>query len=1213
MQLIEAFVRNPVKVAVGVLLVALFGFIALFRLPKQLTPEVEIPKVSIETRWPGASPEEVEREIVQEQEEQLQSVEGVTKLSAECANSVGTIILEFPVGTDLGEVLTKVNARLQQVPEYPEDADEPIISTSDPRANAIAWFILRPRVPSPGEVAVFQEENPDLAELVEPIRRAHSPGLAARRVETIVAENPDLVERLEPLIPEDIDVPKKRLFAEDYIEAAFERVEGVSNANVYGGREEEMQVIVDPQLLAARGLTIMDIRRALRAENRDISGGDLWEGKRRWVVRTLGRFRDEEMVKSVIVAQGPSGEPIYLGDVAEVELGYKKPTGVVKNFGTACLAINCVRETGANVLDTMEQLQAVAAGLNADLLKRRGLELVQVYDETEYINDSINVVQGNILYAGLLTVGVLLLFLRSGRSTLVIFLAIPTSIIGTFLLLDLMGRSLNVISLAGLAFAVGMLVDNAVVVLENCYRHAEMGDDPFRASVRGAGEVWGAVVASTLTTLAVFLPVLFVQEEAGQLFRDIALAISAAVGLSLIVSITVIPCAAARLLRAGGRHGDAQPPTPTPGLAHAREPLGDGNGFGETGFGGDGPPRQSEDGPRGWRGRLVSSARGILRAITSAADLVARAFINHVVGVNRFLQRSIFLRLATALGFIGAAVLIAWLLMPKVEYLPEGNRNLVFGIMLPPPGYNVEETLQMGVQLEEAMRPFWDVNAGDPANEQLEYPAISDYFFVATGRQVFIGLKALDGWKAGQLVPLVQNAAADLPGTITIVSQRSLFSRELATGRTVDVEITGPELPRLVELARGVFFQVPTAAGITESKPIDEVLPEERPLVVREENGYAILLREPARAFPKPSLDLTSPELHVLRKTKQAADLGVTTDEIGYTVDALIDGAYAADYYIGGDKIDLTILGSEEYAQWTQDLGRMPIAAPSGELIPLEALADVKLAGGPEQINRRERQRAITISVTPPQQMPLEEAIDKINAGIVAPMIERGAIGDEYRINLAGTADKLQATWEALRFNFVLALLITYLLMAALFESWLYPFVIILTVPFGAVGGLIGLWALNGYLALFPYTKVQSLDVLTMLGFVILIGTVVNNAILIVHQSLNHMREEGMAPNDAILQSVRTRIRPIFMTTTTTVLGLAPLVLAPGQGSELYRGLGAVVLGGLLVSTAFTLLLVPVVFSLLMEAKATLSRLVGLKSREEVAESPLPECEPVAV
>jgi len=1142
MQLIDAFVRNPVKISVGVLLVALFGFIGLLWMPMQMTPEVEVPKISIQTRWPGASPEEVEREIVVEQEEFLQSVEGVTKLSAECSDSLGSITLEFAVGTDLSEALLKVNARLQQVPEYPEDADEPVISTSDPRANAIAWFILRPRVGSAAEIRAFQEEHPDLAPLLEPAAKAHNTGLRTRRMQMLAREHPEIVDRIGPLLPPEVDVSKLGRFVEDFIETRFERVRGVSASNAFGGKEEEMQVVVDPQELAARGLTILDVRNALRQQNRDISAGDLWEGKRRYVIRTLGQFRSEEQVGDVILAVEGEG-PVYLRDVAEVRQGFKKPTAVVKNFGTVCVAINCIRETGANVMKTMEGLREAAAELNRDLLSRRGLELVQVYDETEYIKSSIKLVNQNILVGGLLTVAVLLLFLRSGRSTIVIALAIPTSLIGTFLLLNLMGRTLNVISLAGLAFAVGMLVDNAVVVLENCYRHAQMGDNPFAAAVRGAQEVWGAVVASTLTTLAVFLPVLFVEEEAGQLFRDIALAISCAVGLSLVVSITVIPTAAARLLRARGNEGGGE-------LRRGAQPRGAGQVARQPGPAAILPGRFSRHGWLAW------------------VDRAAAKFVDAIVEANRSLQQSLSARIAVVIAMVAVAIGVSYLLMPQVEYLPAGTRNLGIAMLLPPPGYNIEQALKLGVDLEEGTRQYWDVDPEDSAVTSGRLPAIEDYFFVARTQMVFLGIRAMHGGQLDRLVEVVRGTAFELPGTIANVFRVPLFSSEMGGGRNVDIEITGPELPELVEMGGQIMRDVSAAVP-------------------------------GAMAFPRPSLDLSSPEVHVLRKREQAADMGVSTEELGYTIDALVDGAYATDYYTGGDKIDLTIVGNQQYAGRTQDLRGLAISTPTGDLARLESLAEVELTGGPEQINRRERQRAITISVMPPPNVPLEAAITAIDQQIVQPRLASGEIGGQYRISLAGTADKLLATWKALRWNFVLALLVTYLLMAALFESWLYPLVIIFSVPLGAVGGFIGLWLVNLYLGLWPYPQFQSLDVLTMLGFVILVGTVVNNPILIVHQSLNHMRQEGMSPDEAILASVRTRVRPIFMTTSTTVLGLAPLVLFPGSGAELYRGLGAVVLGGLAVSTVFTLVLVPTLFSLMMELKATLARLLGFAAPAE--------------
>ncbi len=1121
---IEAFVRNPVKVAVGVLIVVLFGMIGLLRMPMQLTPEVQIPTITVATRWPGASPQEVEREIVREQEEFLQSVEGVTKMTSESTDSAGTITMEFLVGSDMEEALLKVNSRLQQVPEYPIDADEPVISAAGGADRPIAWFILSARMPSGERIRQFQEGHPQLAKVLDPVLDARNPGLAALRLRLAAEKH----RGLEELLPLDIDVPKERKFAEDRIEAAFERVEGVSNSNVFGGEDPEMQVVVDPQRLAARGLTIADVRRVLREQNKDTSGGDFWEGKRRWVVRTLGQFHSPEQVEHQILAIH-DGAPVLVRDVADVHLGHKKPDGFVRRFGTACIAVNAQRETGANVLDVMEGLRETNRRLNEGILKDRGLVLTQVYDETEYIESAVGLVTQNILIGGTLTIIVLLLFLRSGRSTLVIGLAIPTSIVGTFLMLHLMGRSLNVVSLAGLAFAVGMLVDNAVVVLENVFRHYQQGDAPFDAAVRGTKEVWGAVIASTLTTLAVFLPVLFIEEEAGQLFRDIALAISSAVGLSLIVSVTLIPTAAARLLRRA-------------------------------------PHEEEEPTPDGGSPRLGS------------VDSAGHRFVEHIVCLNAAVQYSTTRRLAVVGLLVCTSLVGTYLLWPKVEYLPTGNRNLVFAIVMPPPGYNVEQLGQIGETVEQELRPYWDIEPDSPAAEELTVPVIGDFFYVARGRQVFVGLRAADPTRAFELVPLLFGLGSKLPGTIVVASQSSLFERGLGAGRSIDIEITGPEIERLV----GIGGQI-----------MGRLMDPRAPLI------------EDVQALPIPSLDLSSPEVHVEPKLVQSADLGVTATDLGYTVDALIDGAYAADYFMGGDKIDLVILGNAGFSARTQDLEGLPIATPMGQVMPIGALANVRLSSGPEQINHRERQRAITIQVKPPPTVALEDAIERINTGILDPLKDTGQLGTEYTINLSGTADKLRETWLALRWNVLLALLITYLLMAALFESWVYPVVIIFSVPLGVVGGVAGLRLLNYYLIASSYLRgvqpppPQALDVLTMLGFVILIGTVVNNAILIVHQSLNFMQRDQCLPREAVLRSVRTRVRPIFMTTATTLFGLMPLAVFPGAGSELYRGLGSVVLGGLLVSTVFTLVLVPTLFTLLVEV-------TGIARRHHGTTAPTP-------
>ena len=382
-------------------------------------------------------------------------------------------------------------------------------------------------------------------------------------------------------------------------------------------------------------------------------------------------------------------------------------------------------------------------------------------------------------------------------------------------------------------------------------------------------------------------------------------------------------------------------------------------------------------------------------------------------------------------------------------------------------------------------------------------------------------------------------------------------------GRDIDIEIAGPDIEKLVQIGGRMM-------GMVKAE-----FPKD------------------SQARPVPSLDLSSPELQVKLKADRSKAVGINSRELGYAINTLIDGAYVTDYFEGSDKIDLVILADDDYSSNTQALEQKYIATRNMDApVRIESIADIRMGSGPEQLNHRERERAISIEFSPPKNVPLEEAIERVEQKIIRPLEEQGVLGAEYKVNLSGTADKLQQTWGMLKWNLLLAIAITYLLMAALFESWIYPFVIILSVPMGAVGGILGLRLLGVYLEALGEPP-QSLDVLTMLGFIILIGTVVNNAILIVHQSLVFM-EEGKSSGEAISESIRTRIRPIFMTTTTTVFGLSPLVFFPGAGSELYRGLGSVVLGGLLVSTFFTLFLVPTLFSLMIDLKSLVLGAAGM-------------------
>ena len=1046
---IQAAIRYPVTTSVVMILLVLFGVISLTRIPVQLTPTVEEPQISVSTFWPGASPQEIEREIIDEQEEQLKSIEGLVRMESSSRDSSGGITLTFRPGTDVDASMLKVSNSLDQVPSYPIDADKPVIRAVGENFNAIAWFLLLP-----------SEEN-----------------------------------------PYEGNVPELLTFVEEQLKPEFERVSGVGGINVFGGREHEMQVIVDPAALASREITIPELMRAIDRENRDFSGGDFTEGKRRYIVRTVGEYGSPEEIEEVVVAIR-DGVPIQVRDVAKVEMNFSKPFAKAFFFGEPMIAFNAVRESGANVLEVMEGLKDTRERVTEDLLARRGLRLVQVYDETTYIHSAIDLVQSSLMVGAFLAILVLLLYLRSRTSTLIVAIAIPISLVGTFLIMYAAGRTINVISLAGMAFAVGMVVDNSIVVLENIYRHREMGKNRSRAALEGAQEVWGAVLASTLTTIAVFLPIFFVQDEAGQLFRDIAIAISAAVFLSLIVSISVIPTMAARIL------GTAKEDT------------------GRRSFGNLWGVARWFSGVNGW---ITDRVDWILGSPTRKIAIVAL--------------------------FTIASIVLSILLMPKVEYLPTGNRNLLFGIILPNPGHSLDENTELRNLYVENLAHLWE--AGPEESADLPGGGIAGWFYVALNDRVFMGARARDERRARELLPVFQKVNAQVPGAIAFMSQSSLFQRGIGQGRSIEVEIVGPDLEKLMAIGGEVF-----ASTL-------QVIPE-------------------AQARPIPGLDLGNPEIQVRTDRRRAAEAGLTHADLASTVNALVDGARASDYRFEGQQIDLRVVGRTEAMERTHLIEQIPLATPNGDLVTVGAVADVDLVNGPAEIAHRERQRSVTIQITPPEEMPLQLAMETVDDRILQPIRDRGELGGLYRARMSGTADKLTQTWNALIWNFLLAVIITYLLMAALFESFLYPFVILFTVPLAALGGFLGLGLTN----LFTY---QALDILTMLGFVILVGTVVNNAILIVHQSLNHIRDERMDIRRAIRESVRTRIRPIFMSVTTSVFGMLPLVLFPGAGSELYRGLGSVVVGGLVVSTAFTLFLIPALLSLVMEARESLTSRFGVE------------------
>jgi HAE1 family hydrophobic/amphiphilic exporter-1 len=1021
MDIIRYSIEKPVTVISVIIIVLLFGLISLKRLPFQLSPTVIEPEIKVTTTWRGATPYEIEREIIEEQENTLKGLPNLEEMESESMNGMGTVTLRFKVGTNVEEVLTRVSNKLNEVPSYPNDVDKPVVNASGASTSPVVWIILK-----------TMDSNP-------------------RHVETY------------------------RTFFEEEVRQHLERVKGVSDLFIGAGTEQEMHVVVKPDRLAALGLTVYDLISNLQKENINTSAGTLEVGRQKYRIRTKAEFNSAEDIRNVVL-RSDGQKRVLLRDVADVDFGYAKPNGVVLHNGTGGMAVGIRPEPGTNILEMTDQLEETVKWLNETKLKPNKLYFHWLYDQRFYIGGAIKLIKQNIVFGGLLAVAVLMLFLRSLRATAVVALAIPISIVGTFTVLDIMGRNLNVISLAGIAFAVGMLVDNAIVVIENIDRHRKTGKSAYDAALDGTKEVWGAVLASTVTTVAVFLPIVFIHEEAGQLFRDIAIAVVTAVSLSLFVSVSVIPMFSNKFF----------------GVASSKKLHS--------------------------KSILVSSGNWLAEQIMNLVSMAIRNWKT---------------RLTTICLLTGLAFFTVWALLPKMEYLPQGNRNFVLSILAPPPGLSNQELLEIGNYFTEIARPHLgkDVNG---------MPGIADMFYI--GREGFniVGALSTHWDRAGELRPLFNRMIYSIPGMYGVSLQPGIFSRRIGTGRSVELDISGDDLELIVAAATRLFEKIRDDIDDTQVRPV-------------------------------PSIELSYPEAQIIPDRERLKTNGMTSRELGLALDVLMDGTYVGDFkQEGKKKIDLIIKSADAGIATPEDLYHSLLSTPKGQMVPVSSLARLEHTAGMTQIRHLERKRTVTLQITPPDDMALQEALEIIEQEII-PAVRAEGLFKELEVGISGAADKLIETRNVLQWNFVLAALIAYLLMASLFSNFIYPLIIMLTIPLAGAGGFIGLKLLNIFLVQ------QPMDVLTMLGFVILIGVVVNNAILIVHQALNNFHNRGMTHHDAVLDSTRSRLRPIYMSATTSIFGMMPLVLVQGAGSEMYRGLGSVLLGGLAVSTVCTVFVIPAI------------------------------------
>ncbi|MCP4969324.1 MAG: efflux RND transporter permease subunit [Arcobacter sp.] len=1037
MDLIKFSIKNPVTIIVSVLIVVLFGILSLNKLPYQLTPSVTKPEIKITTIWPGATPYEIEREIIEEQENALKSLNNLINYESSSKDNLGEVTLTFNLGTNLRAALQDVSNKLNEVSSYPDDVLEPIIETAS--ASPVIWMMLQTTKDNPRHIDEY------------------------------------------------------KTFFDNEIKPAIKRVDGVAGTMIGGGRDQEMQIVFDTNKLASYGLTISNVINILRNENVDVSAGIQNIQRRAYRIRTVNKFTSIQDIKNVILISNRE-QRVRIGDIAKIDFGYETANTVAMYLGKDGIFLGVQPNSNANIVSLTNSVEKVVKELNAGILNKNNLVLQWIYDERPYIVGSVDLVQQNILIGGLLAVFILILFLRSISPTAVVSVAIPISIIGTFIILEAMGRSLNTISLAGISFAVGMLVDSAIVVLENIDRHRKEGMSISEASYVGASEVWGALIASALTTIAVFLPIVFLQDEAGQLFKDIAIAVTAAVSFSLFVSISVIPMLWKKFA----------------GLSN----------------------KEVKD-----QGIIANFGNKIVNLIMS------------IVSIS---LKNVFTKIFTIVFLAGVSLGIIINLFPKLDYLPQGNKNLIFNILITPPGLSYQERYDMGAYLMKKIEPHINKDVGN-------IPGLNRAFFVSFGDFNLFGGTSMHEDRARETIPMFRPIINSLPSVFGVSIQSGVFEDGIGEGNNVNVDISGEKIEDIANVGMQLF-------------------------------GATMQTIKGSQVRPVPSVELLYPEVKIQPNQDALKALGMTSRELGISIDVLMSGRKIGDFEQDGKKkINLVLKADEELIKTPEDIMASQIALPNSSLVPVSSIASYSNTTGISEIRHLNGKRTITLQITPPAGMTIDEAMKKIG-GMLAGMKAKGMISNNVDIGISGTADKLTETIELLKDNFILALVIVYLLMASLFGNFLYPIVIMFTVPLATAGGFIGLKLTNMYVA------AQSLDILTMLGFIILVGIVVNNAILIVHQSLNYIRHEGMEHKRAVMEATKTRIRPIYMSSMTSIFGMLPLVLFPGPGSEFYRGLGSVITGGLAFSTIFTIFVTPALLMFFIK----LEQRLGSSKKEEL-------------
>ena len=1061
-RLIEIATERRVTIVMFTVAVVLFGIVSLSRLKVNLLPDISYPTVTIRTELTGAAPVEIENLLTKPIEEAVGVIRNVRLVRSVSRTGQSDVTLEFVWGTDMDIAGVDVREKVDII-DLPLEAKRPLLLRFDPSS--------------------------------EPIMRL---GLLRKDEGQSIADAGSVVASLKAI----------RRLAEDRIKNDLEAEEGTAAVKVSGGFEDEIQIHVDQQKLSQLDISIQQIAERIRAENVNLSGGRLEEGRQRYLVRTINEFQTVEEFADAIVAI-VADRPVFLRDVATVTRGYKEREAITRVNGQESVELAIYKEGDANTVQVANRVERRLETIRESLPGE--LELVKIYDQSEFISAAIQQVTSAAIFGGILAIMVLYGFLQDSRATTIIAVAIPVSVIGTFLLMYSNDVSLNIMSLGGVALAVGMLVDNAIVVLENIVRKREQGQGILEAARNGTAEVSTAVIAATLTTIAVFFPMVFISGVAGQLFRDQALTVTFALIFSLIVALTLIPMLAA--LGTGSRYQEAGEETPPNRFTRAIATVVRAFGVVFAGV--------------KWLCWIILWVPGWL---------LQHLYLSVAKGYEPVLRWSLSHR-AAVVGGAAAIFAATMLLIPRLgtELIPQLSQG----------EFEVDLRLSPGSPLVETDRAIQAAHAATRDIDDVEL----NYSVAGTGNR--LNANPVDsGENTGTLSITLKPGA----GRAEEAAAMDAMRKQLMQLPSVQYEFSRPSL---MTFASPLQIEV-SGFDLEDLEAVNQVLVSK----MQASDRYVDV---------KTTIEPGNPEIQIIFDQERAASLGLSVRDIADRVVANVRGELATRYTWRDKKIDVLVRSVDTTRASIADIRSLIVNPAAERPVTLEAVAEIKIARGPAEIRRIAQERVAIISANLAYG-DLGAAVADANS-----IIDETPMPQGITAMVSGQNEEMQDSFRSMQFALLLAVFLVYIVMASQFESLIHPLVILFTIPLALVGAVLALF-LTG----------TTVNVVAFIGVIMLAGIVVNNAIVLV-DLINQLQAQGLEKTLAIMEAGQARLRPILMTTLTTVLGLLPMAIGFGEGSELRTPMAITVIGGLLVSTLLTLVVIPVVYSLLDRKKWSVS------------------------